>query len=432
MGDSRRGREIRLGSVATFWAEAMNGNFASWGCTPEVLEDLITAARDTSQVTGLTHNFYRYPARFSPKFVRAAIRAFTSPGDLIFDPFVGGGTTLVEALHLGRNALGVDISSLAAFVSEVKTTLYTERDLKIAESWAREVAHSVNIHGETPAGGAEAPPGYKRHLARPATWRLRKATEQALGAAISLSPRRLEQFARCAILRTAQWALDSRKRLPSVTEFRSALLANTLSMVQGARELRQAVEQHSMRDTPSVRCLTRSIEGIDSDPLWNEFRKPKLIITSPPYPGIHVLYHRWQVDGRKETPAPFWIANRLDGSGASYYTMGDREAQGLKPYFDKLRASLQSVARICAENTLLVQIVAFSEPSWQLPRYLSVADDAGLREVFLPTLRDSGDGRLWRTVPNRKWYADQRGRTHGSQEVVLFHRLALGSRRRSP
>ena len=409
----------------------MNEHFAPWNCTREVLEELIAAARDMSPVSGLTHNFYRYPARFSPKFVRAAIRAFTSPGDLIFDPFVGGGTTLVEALHLGRDALGIDISSLAAFISEVKTTLYTETDLKIVERWAREVSKSVNIHGETPAAGAEAPPGYKRHMARRATWRLRKATEQALATAIRLSPPRLERFARCTILRTAQWALDSRKKLPTIEEFRRALLSNALSMIQGARELRHVVEQHRSHNAPLIRCLVRSVDGVESEPFWKEGRKPKLVITSPPYPGVHVLYHRWQVDGRKESPAPFWIANQLDGSGASYYTMGDRGAQGLKPYFEKLRSSLQSVADICAEDTLLVQIVAFSEPRWQLPRYLSVADDAGLREAFLPVLRDVGDGRLWRTVPNRKWYADQRGRTHGSQEVVLFHRLALRSRHRT-
>ena len=47
------------------------------------LTDLVAAARDASPVVGLTHNFYRYPARFSPKFVRAAIEAFSAPDDLI-------------------------------------------------------------------------------------------------------------------------------------------------------------------------------------------------------------------------------------------------------------------------------------------------------------------------------------------------------------
>jgi hypothetical protein len=41
---------------------------------------------------GHTHNFYRYPARFSPQFARAAVEAFSAPGDTVLDPFVGGGT----------------------------------------------------------------------------------------------------------------------------------------------------------------------------------------------------------------------------------------------------------------------------------------------------------------------------------------------------
>ena len=62
---------------------------------------LIASARNTVPVGGLTHNFYKYPARFSPEFARAAIEAFTEPGDLVLDPYVGGGTTLVEARALG-------------------------------------------------------------------------------------------------------------------------------------------------------------------------------------------------------------------------------------------------------------------------------------------------------------------------------------------
>ena len=46
-------------------------------------------------VGGLTHDYYRYPARFSPEFARACIREFTRPHDVVIDPFMGGGTTLV-------------------------------------------------------------------------------------------------------------------------------------------------------------------------------------------------------------------------------------------------------------------------------------------------------------------------------------------------
>ena len=57
--------------------------------------------------------------------------------------------------------------------------------------------------------------------------------------------------------------------------------------------------------------------GLEEDDRLRAWRSPRPVLTSPPYPGVHVLYHRWQVDGRKEAPGPFWIAGKLDGAGSS-------------------------------------------------------------------------------------------------------------------
>ena len=77
----------------------------------DALALLRRAALDKQPVSGLTHRFYRYPARFSPIFARACIEAFSKPGDLVLDPYMGGGTTVVEAMALGRQAVGSDINS---------------------------------------------------------------------------------------------------------------------------------------------------------------------------------------------------------------------------------------------------------------------------------------------------------------------------------
>jgi hypothetical protein len=139
---------------------------------------------------------------------------------------------------------------------------------------------------------------------------------------------------------------------------------------------------------------------------------------------VHVLYHRWQVRGRKETPAPFWITNTVDGNGASFYTFGDRKRRDLGPYYENLRAAFSSLARIADENTLLVQLVAFSDPAWQLTTYLNVMEEAGFKEMAPQGAANSSDGRVWRRVPNRKWYALQKESQPTAKEVVLFHRLA--------
>ncbi len=96
---------------------------------------LIAGARDVTPVKGLTHGYYKYPARFSPSFARAAIEAFTNPGDVCLDPHVGGGTTLVEAIAAGRKAVGVDISTLAEFVSRIKSTVFSDAELNVLERW---------------------------------------------------------------------------------------------------------------------------------------------------------------------------------------------------------------------------------------------------------------------------------------------------------
>lgn len=49
-----------------------------------------------------------HPAKMHPAIAARAIATYTQPGDLVLDPMCGIGTTLVEAVHLGRRALGVE------------------------------------------------------------------------------------------------------------------------------------------------------------------------------------------------------------------------------------------------------------------------------------------------------------------------------------
>lgn len=49
-----------------------------------------------------------HPAKMLPAIARTAVEAYTAPGDLVLDPMCGIGTTLVEAVHLGRSAVGIE------------------------------------------------------------------------------------------------------------------------------------------------------------------------------------------------------------------------------------------------------------------------------------------------------------------------------------
>jgi SAM-dependent methyltransferase len=50
----------------------------------------------------------QHPAKMLPAIVQHAVQTYTRPGGLVLDPMCGIGTTLVEALHLGRAAVGVE------------------------------------------------------------------------------------------------------------------------------------------------------------------------------------------------------------------------------------------------------------------------------------------------------------------------------------
>ena len=153
---------------------------------------------------------------------------------------------------------------------------------------------------------------------------------------------------------------------------------------QGARELRAAVKENGRYP---VTIINRSAAGLEDDERLQKCRAPRLVLTSPPYPGVHVLYHRWQVDGRKEAPLPFMIANKLDGAGSSYYTMGDRKYPELQTYFENIKATMSSVAALADRRTVIVQMVAFSEPDGSSRATSKRWKRLGLTEVFLPALK---------------------------------------------
>ncbi len=86
-------------------------------------------------------------------------------------------------------------------------------------------------------------------------------------------------------------------------------------------------------------------------------------------------------------------------------------------------ARSRALNQIAGERTVVAQVVGFSEPDAQLPLYLRSMEKAGFVETREAGPSNAPDGRLWRSVPNRKWYTISDG--HAGSEVVLFHRKSI-------
>jgi hypothetical protein len=77
-----------------------------------------------------SHDVHAFAAKFPPQLPRAFICGLTAPGDLVLDPMMGSGTTIVEDLLAGRRGIGLDIDPLALRVSQAKTMPMRTDDLR--------------------------------------------------------------------------------------------------------------------------------------------------------------------------------------------------------------------------------------------------------------------------------------------------------------
>ncbi len=69
-----------------------------------------------------SHNFHSFPAKFPPQLPRKFIEELTKPGDVVLDPMMGSGTTMLETYLAQRRAIGFDIDPLALMIGKVKVT----------------------------------------------------------------------------------------------------------------------------------------------------------------------------------------------------------------------------------------------------------------------------------------------------------------------
>jgi hypothetical protein len=383
----------------------------------------VAAVLNQDRVCESPHDIYRYPARFSPRFVREAIRCFTDRGDLVVDPFCGGGTSVVEAIALGRRAAGMDINSLATFLTRAKTTPLSIHDVRDIRAWAAR----LRSFGSKTAGEATLEQFTERSR-RHVPSHVSAFFDRVLARLDSVPIGRQQNFVRLVLLSVGQWALDCKTEFPTVAELEDELQKRLGSVTEQFRAfLAEAAESnqiHRCRLTRMRRILDRPCAGCETDKrIPTSWLPAKLVLTSPPYPGVHVLYHRWQIHGRRETPAPFWLANQRDGAGESHYTFGPRRESQLPRYFGNLHSTFSSIRALINHNSLVVQLVGFSQPEQQLPVYLRTMKEAGFREV-LPGCPKTHlfHGRIWRNVPSRRWYASMRTQTSSSREVLLLHK----------
>ena len=123
---------------------------------PIVVETFVNEFWTSKQRAAHSLHEVSYRACFKPQLPRFFIDRFTEPGDVVYDPFMGRGTTVIEAALAGRTPAGCDINPLSAILAQPRLSPPTAEDvearlaaldLSLAPSYPREL--EVFYHPET-------------------------------------------------------------------------------------------------------------------------------------------------------------------------------------------------------------------------------------------------------------------------------------------
>jgi hypothetical protein len=267
----------------------------------------------------LTHYLFRYPAKFHPPVVRQLIADYTAVGDLVYDPFNGSGTLLVEALVSSRNALGSDVDPLAVFVSKVKTKPVRESVLradlaKVAVALAPhrrsgadyERLQFVDVSPEElveDVSGRWVPPipNIEHWFRRYVIADLARILTELEGAQISSSSRQFFRLVFASIIRTTSNADPIPVSGLEVTSHMKRLDA------EGRRiDPFELFERAAARAIVAIASMNEAASGgvraatvlADATRLPSAIRRRDIaaVITSPPYHGAVDYYRRHQLE----------------------------------------------------------------------------------------------------------------------------------------
>jgi hypothetical protein len=230
------------------------------------------------------HRLHPYLGKFVPQLVEALLERYVQPGGRVLDPFAGSGTTLVQALESGYDAVGVDVAAFNALLVSVKVR---EHGLEVLERDAREV-------GEAPWVARGRAPAFVRE------WYAERAAAELLGFRAAIAGRPSEDVLRVVLARAARSArltthfdLDF-PRAPQVGPYWCHKHRRECRPVEEAAKFlrRYLVDTVArIRTFAAARDPRRAALILHGDARELELGGPyDGVITSPPYPGL-IDYH---------------------------------------------------------------------------------------------------------------------------------------------
>lgn len=305
------------------------------------------------QVSYFTHGIHRFPAKFIPQVPRFCIGRYSKPGDTILDPFMGSGTTLLEALLLGRDAYGIDIHPLAKLIAKVKITPLNDESLgRRAEALLREISEDTEDSSEW----IPKMPNFD-HWFRPDVASNLAKIKKHIWALPDDEMKDFFKVCLSSIIRRVSNS-DTDSLMPEVTSFKRKLVEqgkvdfDALARFENTVRLRMldvsdlgkalAREKKKQRRDPAIEFIGNDARDIDLDD-----SEVDLAVTSPPYASAvhYVTAHKLEMHWLDIMDPESELETKIIGTARAYVEdYRSWQPGGLHPDVDDL------VRKICAED----------------------------------------------------------------------------------
>lgn len=354
------------------------------------------------QVSYYTHGIHRFPAKFIPQVPRFCMEHYSEPGDVVLDPFMGSGTTLLEAMLLGRDAYGIDIHPLARLIAKVKITPLPSKTI---ESSAERLLS--DIHADDRANSKWIPEmpnfnhWFRREVARDLACIKKHVWELPDG-----DSKDFFKICFSSIIRKVSNS-DADSLMPEVTTFKKKLIEQGKADFDAMTRFENTVRQRILDMGDLERAISKSRKkfghspriafiGKDAREIYLPNSEVDLAVTSPPYASAvhYATAYKLEMYWLDLIEAEPELETRLIGT-ARAYVVDYREWKpgGIDPEIDRL------VGRICAEDKKSGYIVHkyFSEMSKNFEevhrvlrknrKYCIVAGENVLKRIKIPTYK---------------------------------------------
>lgn len=290
----------------------------------------------TADTREYTHGIHAYPAMMIPQIARRLICEYGQDAQVLFDPYCGTGTALLEGMLAGLRSVGTDLNPLARLIASVKTTPVT---LDVLDAEISRFAHTdLNA----------APCERVEHIANVDYWfspnvqRLLIAVRSYITTICEPAVADVFRVAFSQTVRKVSWTRDSEFKLHRIPASKIASHAPDVGVVMHSalnrvRDALGSIAGLASSPQPQI-CAFNSVNAIPAVVLAPG--SVDLVVTSPPY-------------GDSQTTVAYGQYSRLSSQWLGYEDAGsvDRRLMGGTPKdamfgLDKLDSVIAEIATI--------------------------------------------------------------------------------------